>query len=159
MCLRRPIHHALGHRVGLVPDDVRAEPPAVRLEGEGDAPGYSNQVFRLESGDRHTVRLRHRPDRGTCVRLLGAPTPTAAMSVPRIALSATAGAHADAARSGRVTIPQIQPQRPVIAQHPPHLAEDHDKMRDVQLWRGLEAELDINAASPAPPTIALELVR
>ena len=29
--LRRPVSHALGHGVGLVPDDVRAQVPAIRL--------------------------------------------------------------------------------------------------------------------------------
>src|SRR5690606_25856633 len=35
--LRGAVPHALGHRVGLVPDDVRAEVPAVGLQREGVA--------------------------------------------------------------------------------------------------------------------------
>ena len=42
------ICHALGHGVGLVPDDVRAEIPAIGLQGEGHTPGDAHEVFGFE---------------------------------------------------------------------------------------------------------------
>src|SRR4029434_9189024 len=45
-----------------------------------------------------------------------------------------------ALRRGCIAIPQIQPERAVVPQHAPHLAEDGHDVLDVQLRRRLEAE-------------------
>ena len=44
----RAVGHALGHTIGLVPNNVAAEIPPVGLEGEGDAPGDAQQLLVLE---------------------------------------------------------------------------------------------------------------
>ena len=44
----------------------------------------------------------------------------------------------------RVTIPQIQPQRPVIPQHPPHLPEHADHLGNVLIRRRLKSDLPIH---------------
>src|SRR3990172_1100970 len=49
VALGRPVGHALGHGVGLVPDDVRAEIPAVGLERQRHAPRDTDEVFGLEA--------------------------------------------------------------------------------------------------------------
>src|SRR2546422_290436 len=42
------VRDALGHRVWLVPDDVAAQIPAVRLKGERHTPGHANKILRLQ---------------------------------------------------------------------------------------------------------------
>ena len=44
-----PVLDRGGHGVGLAPDDVRAQPPAVRLERQGQTPGHAAQVLGLEA--------------------------------------------------------------------------------------------------------------
>src|SRR3990167_9863 len=51
MRLRRAVRDALGHRIRLRPDDVAAEIPSVGLEGEGDTPRHSDEIFRFEARD------------------------------------------------------------------------------------------------------------
>src|SRR3990167_8798706 len=48
-----------------------------------------------------------------------------------------------------VRVSQVEPARSVVTEHAPHLAEHVHQVRDVQLWRRLEAEA-------AAPRAALE---
>src|SRR5579862_8656495 len=47
--VRGPVGHTLRHRVGLIPDDVRAHPPAYSLSRNSDTGGNQTKVFRLEA--------------------------------------------------------------------------------------------------------------
>ena len=49
MRLGGPVGDGLRHGVGLRPDDVRAQVPAVSLEGEGHAPRDADEVLGLEA--------------------------------------------------------------------------------------------------------------
>src|SRR6516162_5726334 len=49
MTFRRPVGHALRHRIGLVPDDIATQIPAVGLQREGETPRDANQIFSLQS--------------------------------------------------------------------------------------------------------------
>jgi len=51
-----------------------------------------------------------------------------------------------------VAVAEVQPQRPVLAEHAPHLAEHLDHVCDVLLGCRLEAELGVDAASAALAT-------
>jgi hypothetical protein len=55
MALGRPVRHRLRHRVRLRPDDLAAQVPAVRLEGEREPPRDADEVLRLEA---RSVRAR-----------------------------------------------------------------------------------------------------
>jgi hypothetical protein len=48
-----------------------------------------------------------------------------------------------------VTIPEVEPARPIRAQHAPHLAEDGDQRGDVGFRGRLEAELRVDPAGVA----------
>ena len=77
-----------------------------------------------------------------------------AAQLPILALLPAAWAFTNAARLGRICVPQIQPHRPVIPQHPPHRAEDVHQFRDVLLGRGLEPDLPTDVVfegRQAPP--------
>ena len=56
--LGRAVGDRLGHRVGLCPDDVGAQVPAIGSEGEGDHPGDADEVFGLEAGRDVRATLR-----------------------------------------------------------------------------------------------------
>ena len=43
-----PVRYALPHRVRLVPDYRRPQPPPVVLKREGDSPGHPHQIFGLQ---------------------------------------------------------------------------------------------------------------
>ena len=118
----RPVRHALRHRIGLGPDDVRSQIPAVRLEREGDAPWDAAKVFRLEAGGSIVTWTG---DAVACL-MVGMATESAA----------------------RVAIPQIQPAHPVIPQHPPDLAEHAHHRLHVSVRRRLKAYLPANAIIP-----------
>ena len=49
MRLGAAVGDAFRHRVGLGPDDVLAQIPAIGLQREGDAPGDADQVFRFQA--------------------------------------------------------------------------------------------------------------
>src|SRR5690606_31131003 len=133
MRLGRSILNAFRHSVRLVPDNIRPQIPAVRLQRECDAPRDSDEVFFLQSvrnpviaeldSSLCTAYFR----RFTCIILPVFP------AVPRI------------------TISQIQPQRPVIPQHPPHFPEHLDHLFDVFFRRLLEANLSRYAVIAKPP--------
>jgi len=66
----------------------------------------------------------------------------------RIVLAASHGSIT--AFTGRsITIPQIQPQRPIIPQHPPHLTEHLDHLGNVFFGRGLKAKLLVDTLGTA----------
>src|SRR5690606_624353 len=137
--LRGPVGDALGHGVGFRPDDVGAQIPAIRLEGEGDAPGEADQVLGLERRHHQSVPLREHwlPDLAT-VPGISALGPT----VPVV---------------GVVCVPEVKPERPTAAQNPPHLAEDLDHVLDVQLGRRLQPELaEPGAAAHTEPTTVVQ---
>jgi hypothetical protein len=48
---------------------------------------------------------------------------------------------------------QIQPQRGIVPEHPPNLAEPLDQLSHVLDRRGLKAELLVNATGAATPAI------
>jgi hypothetical protein len=118
--LRRPVGDALGHGVGLRPDDVAAEIPAVGAEGEGEKPGDANEVFGFQAVD--VFRL-------AALSVLWCHASIAADVVDSLALPP----------ARVVRIPDVQPQRPVIPQHAPHLAEHFDHAGDICLGGGFEA--------------------
>src|SRR6185369_5349430 len=109
---RRPVPHRLRHRVGLAPDDVHPKRPLRRLEGEGDAPGDAEEVLRAQAGWAHF----HRPRRVLRIRCARLPS------------------------TGGVAVPQVQPEGPVIAQHPVNLGEHLHQVLDEQLRRRLQAQ-------------------
>src|SRR4029450_12898735 len=121
MALRRPVGDRLWHRVGFGPDDVGAEPPAVGLKREGDAPGDADEVFRLKALSDEALP----PMVYDIVATLRA--------WQRISISAPG-------LPPRVRIPEIHPTCAIGPQHPPHLAEDLDEMLDAELWRRFEPE-------------------
>src|SRR6185369_6262645 len=47
-----PIFAAFRHRIRLVPDDIRAQPPARVLQRKGQPPRHTNEVFLLEPSDK-----------------------------------------------------------------------------------------------------------
>ena len=125
---RGPVGARFRHRVGLVPHDLAAQPPAVGLERHRHAGGHEHEIFRLESR-RMERRLR-----------FGAP-------VGRLLATAAA-----AAAAACIRIAVVQPQRAVLAQDPPHLAEHAHQVRKVRVERRLEPYHAIFAAvGPQPP--------
>jgi hypothetical protein len=119
-----PVGHRRGLRVRLVPDDFVPQPPAVRLERQGELRRDHAEVLGLEAG------WRAPPP-----RLVGAGRegPPFARELP---------ARAVAAR--RVGVPEIDPCGPVGAEDTPDLLEDVYKVLHVFGGGRLEAEL------PAP---------
>jgi hypothetical protein len=106
--LRRPVRHALGHRVRLVPDDVAAEVPAVGAEGERDHPRHTEQVLGFAPVQRQPV----------------------AVALPASSRSASLARRARFAARARVCVvrvPEVQPDGPVVAQHPTDLPEHFDQ--------------------------------
>ena len=112
MRFRRPVSDALRHPVCFGPNDVRAQIPAVRLECEGYAPWYSDQVFRFETRWKIWASVLHLYRSGIGF-LLG--TLTCAVRTTTCAVRTTATA--------RIAIAQVKPQCSVIAQNAPDLAE------------------------------------
>src|SRR3990172_5451340 len=45
----RPVLRGVGHRVRLIPDNLRPEVPSGVPEGEGDSPGNPDEVLRLQA--------------------------------------------------------------------------------------------------------------
>src|SRR5215472_9567120 len=142
MCGRGPVGDRLRHRIGLRPDDVRAQPPAVSLQRQRDAPGDADEILGLEAGSNGVALRLH-----TLAQRLAV---TTGLTIDAMERRSGRDAFGRVAwRTAGVAVPQVQPQRSVAAQHPPYLAEDLDHGRDVLLGRGLEAELGVHPASSA----------
>jgi hypothetical protein len=107
-------------RVGFAPDDLRTEIPASLLEGEGDAPWHTNEVFILQP-----LRCRWPQAHGTCAILLVRRPPTA---IPR-----------------GIRVPYVQPQRAVRAQHAKYLVEKIRESADVGIHRLVQPNLAFDA--------------
>src|SRR5690606_24265599 len=133
MRLGRSILNAFRHSVRLVPDNIRPQIPAVRLQRECDAPRDSDEVFFLQSVRNPVIAELDSSLctayflRFTCIILPVFP------AVPRI------------------TISQVQPQRPVIPQHPPHFPEHLDHLFNVFFRRRFKADLTGNAIVAKAP--------
>src|SRR5262249_43093701 len=146
----RPVGATLRHWVRLVPDNIASQIPAVSLQREGYPPGNADKILRFEprcvleascvsspwmclnlSSREHRAALKSRP---------------VVVSVLPALRSPTAG----------ITIPQIQPQRPIFPQDTSHLAKYIDHLRHIFLRRRLEAELLIDAPCAAQGAIAGE---
>ena len=142
MCFRRSITHAFRHTASLRPDDVRAEIPAISLESKSHTPGDADEVLGLQTANWHPVGLAHWADAIVVLR---------SFSAPPCSLFPATGTISNLPRSCRIGIPQVQPQRPVVPQHPPHLAEDLDQPCNVLLWRRLKTELAVYAVVTEAP--------
>lgn len=142
--LRGPVGHRFRHRVRLRPDDVAAEVPAVRLEGEGDAPRDADKILGLEVPD-HGVAFRGVPGRQSRL-VLGR-----LRSGQTRRLRHTRRVIEIAGRTGRIRVAEVQPHRPVVPQDAPHLAEHRDHVGNVFLRGPFEAELSVRAVVSQPP--------
>jgi hypothetical protein len=127
---RRAVANRLGHRIRLRPHDVRAKPPAVRLEGEGHPPRDPDEVLRLQPRG-HARRQRS----------------------SRIAPLAARHLVGAARREG---IAEDQPQRSVVAKRSMHLAKDADQVLYIQSGLGLEPEAAAPGAAAPAEAPALE---
>jgi len=125
MRLRASVRHALRHRVRLVPDDVLPQIPAVLLKREGNAPGNANQVFGLQPGLHF-----HRIHRGSVGFFHG--------NLPLLRRIP------DTLSAARVTVPQVQPQRPVVTQHPSHFAEHTYQFVHIRIGSFLQPDLPLH---------------
>src|SRR5690242_19987371 len=113
MRARGAILDRLGHRVRLLPDVLRAQAPAVGLQSECEPPGDADEVFVREPLDAAGTRGIGALDRG----LLASPL--------RVAVPARVEAGVwVAALLARVAVTDVQPERPVVAEHSVHLTED-----------------------------------
>ena len=124
MALGAAIAHALRHGVGLVPDDVLPQIPAIRLECERHAPRDPDQILFLE--------------------------PTGYPRRPRRSCSIRQAAIADAidarTRPGAgIGITEVEPHDTVVSQHTPDLMEDGDQRRDKQGNIRFRADLLVTA--------------
>src|SRR6185436_9477152 len=142
MRLRRAIRDRLGHRVGLVPDDIRSEIPAVRLQREGYAPGDTNEILRLQrrvivAPRARVCPFRMRRDLGSAERL---DLRAAAEVTVTLECALVGRGPAPALRSPRsgITVPQIHPAGAICSQHAPHFAEYADHRGNVLLWCALK---------------------
>src|SRR5437588_10444512 len=124
MCLGAAIRDAFWHRIGFRPDDVLAQIPAIGLEREGNAPWDADQVLRLQID-----RLRWA--RHVVENIL-----TFVLTGPATPCCATAAA---------IRVPEIEPQRAVLAQYAASLAEHFDHTGHVFGEGGFEAELPDNS--------------
>ena len=106
-----------------MPDDILSEEPSVGLEGEGEAPGDADEVFRFEAG---------RNSHSHIISNLG-------MLVIGHLIRAVCG----------VAIPNIEPEGAVIFEHSPHFPEHLDHFGDVFFGGGFEAELLVDAGGTA----------
>lgn len=109
-----------------MPDDVLPQPPAVGLQGEGDAPGDADEVLGLERPQVHLPRLVE--------------TPLVAF-LPVSASAEGSFPDASAAFGGcGVAVPQIDPTDAVLGEHPAHLAEDGDQVAHERFGSRLRSE-------------------
>src|SRR5437762_13553438 len=130
----RTICHALGHGIRFCPHDVRAEIPAVRLKGERHAPGDADEVFGLDTIDTANavaITLRSTVD-------------------DAVGTAGTWAAFTDL-RAARITVTEVQPHRPVIAQHALDFTEDLDDRLHVGVGRRLQADLTSHAVVAQAP--------
>ena len=152
---RRPVGDGLGHRRPLRPGDFGTQPPAVGTQREREHPGYADQVFWFEAGQRHAVRLIAVFEaRVFRVEVVVAAIAGRPLVFPARPLRTTAG-RLRLAGAGRVAVADIQKNRAVAAQHPAHLAEYLDQVRDVERRRRLEPERAAPGAAEAEATFNL----
>src|SRR5208337_4552292 len=88
-----------------------------------------DEVFRLET--RGSGSLRRSNARSTKTPVVAAIIPP---TLPRC-----------------VAVPHVQPQRPVLSEHPPHFGEHLDHSRHVGFWRRLQTELTGHAVISQSP--------
>jgi len=105
------------------------------LQGEGDAPRDADEILGLEAV--------YFPCRLPPPNLLVASVLRFHAPIRKTILPCPSAAD--------VRVPKVQPQHPVILQHPPHLAEHLNHVGDVLLGRFLKAELVRVAVVPQSP--------
>src|SRR5690606_26920657 len=128
MRLGRSVLNAFRHGVRFMPYDVGAEIPPIGLQRERNTPRDSDKVFGFESGG-YTSAFLYGFFGVTDFRVMS-----------------------DAStRFGGITVSQIQPQRPVIPQHPPHFPEHFDHLFDVFLRGLLQADLALRSIISKTP--------
>ncbi len=127
MRLGAAVGDAFRHGVRLVPNDVLPQIPAIRLQSEGNAPRDADEVFRLAVG-----RVGFQQSADARPRACG-------LLVTRVYMRAAVTIAALAA--SRIAIPEIQPQRSVIAQHAPHFAKHINQPRNERVRRVLQPDL------------------
>src|SRR5579885_516147 len=138
MTLRGPVGDAFGKRIRFVPDDVGAQPPAVRAQSAGQHPRNADKVFWFKS------RVRKGAWRAEVLKaIIGRIGNSAA--VHDLALrSMSTVLPAVVAPASEVSVTEIEPAGPVAAQHATHFTEDRNQLEDIFLRRGLEADLPID---------------
>lgn len=118
----RPIGHAFRHGIGLVPDDVGTEEPAICTQREGEHPGDAEEVFLFQVIDTRPASICACAAGAVCSLLVADPGP------------------APYAPGCVVTVPNIEKQRPVIPQDAPHLSEHIHQPRHIGVRRFLKAD-------------------
>src|SRR3990167_3510465 len=146
---RRPIRDAFWHRIEFVPDNVRAEPPAIRLQGEGDAPRDAHQLLGCIS------KLSREPSRD--VRNCRLPRGLANLAVERadslrpLIRRLLTSLRVSALPAAAVTVAQIEPSGSIGAQDAPQLAKHANQFCGESLGCSLKADLARNAIVPQAP--------
>ncbi len=117
------IRDALRHRIHFLPDDITAQPPAIRLQSKRHAGGDHEQVLWLRA-----VRGPH--SCCACRELL-----VISMRLPAAA---------------RVAVAKVEPESASVAQYAADLAKHVDQLGDVLLGRRFKADLsgDMVIAQP-----------
>jgi hypothetical protein len=105
MRLGAAISNALGHWIGLRPNNFLAQIPTVGLQSEGKPPGDANEVFRFE--------LAVIPFCGLC-----GPPHFQVFPAVRQSAGVFCGSRFIAGWSGAITITDIYPANSIAAQHP-----------------------------------------
>src|SRR5580658_7225996 len=100
------IPHRLGLAIGLVPNDVGTQIPAVRLKSEGNLPRDTDKVFRFQARWRWRAIIH-----SSCRVLLVALPPRAATTC--------------------IGVANIQPERPIVPKDAANLAEDLSEVVEV----------------------------
>src|SRR5690606_21868698 len=97
-------------------DDVGSEIPAVRLQGEGYAPRDAQQVLGFEPD---CMRVT-----GRVVAVVSAPVhPLPIFGAPSLGSGQRFGWLVRASSPRCVAVAEVQPERAVTAEYPPHLTE------------------------------------
>src|SRR5579859_5466978 len=133
MLVRRcwPVCYALRHRVGLGPDHVRPQIPAIGTEREGDLPGNAEEVLGLHAlWRRWTIFAR---SLGPAIRHAGEDAALMECIAHR------------SWRGRTVTIPQVQPQHAIVPQHAADFPEYSNHLGHESIRRRFKANLSRNA--------------
>lgn len=127
---RGSVLNRLRHGVGLGPDHVGSQVPAVRPQRERDSPGDANQVLVFEGPIAAAVA-------DTTTSHVVAPV---GQHLALEALDDVAVATIAKDRAGEVAVAEVEPERPGVLEHPPQMPEDVQEVLDVELGRRFQAQ-------------------